>query len=440
MQQNLNAVLHRANIADVDQPIQSSKRPGIWMVRRDDIVWLALFGLMAWATPSDNVEALLSIGLFAISQLIEGRVPWFSTQHGVLTSIAVKILLGWFLIGWTDGINSTYYPILLAPVITAATRLGWLGTSVVTLAACSTYLYFLRYIDFSIQSVSWKELALHLGFLPVAGYLTYILAETNREGARLARSVAGQLEVANRSLQEAEAAVRRSDRLAALGQLTAGLAHELRNPLGTIRASSEMLRKSLTGNESEVAAEMAGFIQTEVDRANSLVTRFLEFARPLPLRRAAVSLADMLDRAISQFEHAAPQPDVSIYKNYSPEIPPLEIDAEWMERVVYNLLMNAAQASPAGSAVTVKTRLLDDHRQAEISVIDRGSGIDPKNRENIFNPFFTTKPDGVGLGLAIVSKVIDEHGGQILVESELGKGSIFRVLLPLKAPMENSIQ
>ena len=72
------------------------------MVRRDDIVWLALFGLMAWATPSDNVEALLSIALFAISQLIEGRVPWFSTQYGVITSIAVKILLGWFLIGWTE--------------------------------------------------------------------------------------------------------------------------------------------------------------------------------------------------------------------------------------------------------------------------------------------------------------------------------------------------
>ncbi len=421
-------------MADVEQPSQSVQPPSVWMVRRDELVWLALFGLMAWATPSDNIPALVFIALFAAFQLIEARIPWFAAMPGVITSIVVKILLGYFLIGYTDGINSNYYPIMLVPVIAAATRLGWVGTSAVTLAACVTYLSFLFFIDFSFHAVAWNELALRFCFLPVAGYLTYILAETNREGARNARLVAGQLEVANRSLQEAEAAVRRSDRLAALGQLTAGLAHELRNPLGTIRASSEMLRKSLTGSESEVTAEMAGFIQTEVDRANSLITRFLEFARPLPLRRTPVSLADTLDRAISQYEHTAPRPDVSIYKNYSPEIPLLEMDGEWMERVVYNLVMNAAQASAAGSAVTVKTRLLEDNRQAEISVIDRGSGIDPQNRENIFNPFFTTKADGVGLGLAIVSKVIDEHGGKILVESEPGKGSIFRIVLPVKAP------
>ena len=93
--------------------------------------------------------------------------------------------------------------------------------------------------------------------------------------------------------------------------------------------------------------------------------------------------------------------------------------------------MNAAQASPPGGVVTVKTRLVERHR-SEIAVIDRGSGIDPKNLESIFNPFFTTKSDGVGLGLAIVSKIVDEHGGQITVESTPGEGSVFRVFLPLQ--------
>ena len=108
----------------------------------------------------------------------------------------------------------------------------------------------------------------------------------------------------------------------------------------------------------------------------------------------------------------------------------LPLDADLMERVFFNLLLNAAQATPAGGAITVKTRLAGD--TAEISVIDRGSGIEPKDLESIFNPFFTTKPEGVGLGLAIVSKIVDEHGGKMAVESEPGKGSVFRVYLPFE--------
>ena len=120
--------------------------------------------------------------------------------------------------------------------------------------------------------------------------------------------------------------------------------------------------------------------------------------------------------------------DVSIYKNYDPAVPAIPLDGEWMERVFFNLISNAAEANPAGATVTIKTRPVEGF--VEIAVIDRGSGIAPEHRESIFNPFFTTKPSGVGLGLAIVSKIVDEHGGQILVDSEPGKGSVFRVLLP----------
>ena len=118
-----------------------------------------------------------------------------------------------------------------------------------------------------------------------------------------------------------------------------------------------------------------------------------------------------------------------MHRNYAPEIPPVSIDGELMERVFYNLLLNAAQATPPDGGVTAKTRLLDN--VVVISILDRGSGIPAEHLENIFNPFFTTKPDGVGLGLAIVSKIIDEHGGSIRVESEPGKGSIFRCFFRL---------
>jgi two-component system, NtrC family, sensor histidine kinase HydH len=274
------------------------------------------------------------------------------------------------------------------------------------------------------------ELALRILSLLLVSYSTHRLARAMREEATKSQRAAEQLAAANRSLQEAEAQVRRADRLAALGQLTAGLAHELRNPMSTMKTSAELLSRNVAA-ENQIAREMAGFIRDEVDRTNSLITRFLDFARPQHLRMEKGDLAAMLDRAIARFDRqkTGSAATISVYRNYSPEIPPVTFDSELMERVIENLIMNAAQASPERGVVTVKTQVVAD--AAEIDVIDRGSGIDPKDLESIFNPFFTTKPDGVGLGLAIVSKIVDEHGGKIVVESTLGEGSVFRVLLPL---------
>jgi signal transduction histidine kinase len=268
--------------------------------------------------------------------------------------------------------------------------------------------------------------------LAMIATLANSVAEDLRSQTRQSRAAAEQLAEANRQLQQAEEERRRVDRLAALGQLSAGLAHELRNPLGTIRASSEMLTRSLAAENTtnEVAREMAGFIASEVDRCNSLITRFLQFARPLELQVAPADLAQTLDRSVALAEREAP--GIAFYRNYQPDIAPFPFDAELLERVFYNLLLNAAQASPPGGAVTLKTRAVGAN--AEISVIDRGCGIDPAHRDSIFNPFFTTKPAGVGLGLAIVSKIVDEHGGNISVESEPGKGSVFLVRLPMEAP------
>jgi signal transduction histidine kinase len=267
--------------------------------------------------------------------------------------------------------------------------------------------------------------------LPVAGYLTYQLAQANQAEKRKAQQVVEELARANRSLQEAQAEVRRAERLAALGQLTAGLAHELRNPLGTMKTSAEMLSRQVS-KENAVAQEMAGFITSEVDRTNSLITRFLDFARPQHLKLETADITIMLDSAIARFdrEQKSAGTSVTVFKNYSPDVPPVRFDSELMERVIANLLVNAAQASPPGGVVTVKT--LSNNTEVEVAVIDRGSGIDPKNIENIFNPFFTTKTDGIGFGLAIISKILDEHGGRITVESTLGEGSVFRVFLPLK--------
>lgn len=407
----------------MDRPLARPLVRWTGLVRPQDAVWCLLFAaLVATARRGDAFE-IVPIVLLGIAQVLEPKIPALASTRGRVIWIVLKLALGWVLIGFTDGVNSPYWLVLLLPVVTAATTFGLGGTLAFILLSCGSYLTFLVWVGEPSQVT--VDLALRIIFIGVVGNLANILAEELRVQSEKHRQAAEQLAQANVQIQHAEEAVRRSDRLAALGQLSAGLAHELRNPLGTIRASSEMLSRTVAV-ENEVAREVAGFIASEVDRCNALITRFLQFARPLELKLAPSDLGQTLDRAIALVEREVS--GIAIYRNYEPDIRPFPFDAELMERVFYNLVLNAVQATDAGGAVTVKARAAG--RAAEVAVIDRGAGIGVEQMNQIFNPFFTTKPQGVGLGLAIVSKIVDEHGGKIAVESEPGKGSIFRVLLP----------
>lgn len=398
-------------------------------IRPQDLIWIVLFAALAIFGPDRSLATATVLTAMGVFQVLEPNLEYFSSPRGAIVSFAIKIALCYILIDSTGMIASSYYWVLLLPVISAATSLDLLGTIICTLIACGTYLVFLVFLepDQYIPADQLRELALRLIGLPIVGYLTHQLAESKRVEAQRYQGVARELAEANENLRKAEAAAHRSERLAALGQLSAGLAHELRNPLGTMKTSAEMLLRSVPAG-NEVATEMAQFISSEVNRADSLITRFLDFARPLALRPEEADIGQVIDRAVEEIERHQPPYDVTIYKNYSPDIRPFLFDPELMQRVFYNLLLNAIQASPPRGAVTVKTRALDG--MVEVAVIDRGSGIDRKHIENIFNPFFTTKSNGVGLGLAIVSKIADEHGGKIAVESELNSGSVFRVYLP----------
>jgi two-component system, NtrC family, sensor histidine kinase HydH len=396
------------------------------LVQPRDFVWLVLFGvLIAWPQNPGEAPEIVFLLALGVAQVLEPKIPAEPSTRSRLLWIAIKLALGFMLIGYTGSINSVYWPVLLLPVVSAATVFGVIGTTLCAAAAGAAYLVFLFWVRDPSEVL--VDPVPRLVLLAMIGNLANSVAEDLRSQTRKSRAAAEQLAAANLQLQQAEEEKRRADRLAALGQLSAGLAHELRNPLGTIRASSEMLTRSLAA-ENEVAREMAGFIASEVDRCNSLITRFLQFARPLQLQVAEADLAQTLDRAVALAEREAA--GIAFYRNYQPDIPPFVFDAELLEHAFYNLLINAAQASPPGGAVTVKTRA--GGADAEVSVIDRGCGIEPAQRDSIFNPFFTTKPQGVGLGLAIVSKIVDEHGGNISVESEPGKGSIFRVTLPME--------
>ncbi len=383
-------------------------------LRPQDFVWLLAFAAIAVVSPYRDPRVLFSLAALAVLQIFDARIA-------PATSILIKLVLIWVMIYYGEGISSGLWVILVLPVISAATNFGLLGTTIFSLLACLHNASFILLLDpekgrFVLSSSEGREFLLRMLILIVVGFLTNQLAEASRRETRRFQETAAKLETA-------EAQVRRAERLAALGQLTAGLAHELRNPLGTMKTSAELLARTVS-TENPMAQEMAGYISSEVDRTNSLITRFLDFARPKPLRLEPTDIASIVDRAIASL------PGVATYKNYSPDVPPVRVDAELLERVFSNLILNASQASPPGGVVTVKTRLLND-KEVEVAVIDRGAGIDAKDLESIFNPFFTTKPEGVGLGLAICSKIVDEHGGHITVESSAGEGSVFHVILPV---------
>jgi two-component system sensor histidine kinase HydH len=388
-------------------------------LRPQDFVWLLAFAAIAIFSPYRDPRVLWSLAALAVLQIFDARLA-------SATSILAKLLLIWVMLYYGEGIESGLWVILVLPVISAATRFGLLGTAIFSVLACLDNASFILLIGEG-KTMPWepqgREFTLRMLILIVVGFLVNQLAEASRRETRRFQETAAKLETA-------VAQVRRSERLAALGQLTAGLAHELRNPLGTMKTSAELLSRSVA-TDNPIAHEMASYISTEVDRTNSLITRFLDFARPKHLRMEPGDISTLLDQAVASFYRERPSAlaGIEIYKNYSPGIPPVKFDAELLERVFSNLILNAAQASPPSGVVTVKTQLLDSN--VKVSIIDRGSGIEAKNLESIFNPFFTTKPDGVGLGLAICSKIVDEHDGHITVESTAGEGSVFHVVLPL---------
>jgi len=393
---------------------------------------MAALAALASTRPRHTREEFLALAAIALIQIAEMRFPLFTSLWGALAAIVIKLALAWVLVGLTGGIESSYYLVFLLPVVTAASVFGLAATLISALAGSAAYCSFLIFVwqQRELDPSGVRELGIRVLFLFMTGILVNHFVTENRRHAERYRKLAADLATANEELGQAQAQVRRSERLAALGQLSAGLAHELRNPLGVIRGSAELVSKNVAA-ENAIAREMAALIAGEVDRTNALVTRFLEFARPSPLRRATADLHAVIERALEQLRRSIPAEsnNLRLETNFSPELKPFSFDPELMERVFFNLLRNGLEAMPAGGVLRVGTASGEAFVEAEVS--DTGEGISAENLESIFNPFFTTKADGVGLGLAIVSKIVDDHGGKITVTSRPAAGTTFKVSLPL---------
>ena len=406
-------------------------------------IWLLFLAGLAVLPPQFEWHKQLILLAIGIVQLLETRLISYFPKRGVTYVIVLKILLATLLIDHTGevGINSSYYPIYYLPVVTAALYCGtWLTLlwTLLTSAAYCSYLYPAMQ-EYDLTPEAFGYLALRILFFFLAAMLVNRFAEQSRHQTQLYRELAERLAETNRRLEQAQAEARRSERLAALGQLSAGLAHEIRNPLGVIKGSAEILTQKLQASD-ELARELAGYISTEVNRLGALVTEFLDFARPLHAQLHPADLIALLDRVLQIVadRFAGKGRPVRVERRYPGGLPLVPLDESLCEQAFLNLVQNAYEAMhdqdpDQGGRLLVEVRPTkqNERQGVELRLADTGPGVPEEMREEIFNPFVTTKKTGVGLGLSIVSKVMDGHQGTIHVENAPEGGAVFTLFFPL---------
>lgn len=229
--------------------------------------------------------------------------------------------------------------------------------------------------------------------------------------------------------------MKQAERLAAAGELAAGAAHEIRNPLTAIRGFVQLLQNTLEPGDRR--REMTSIIIDEVDRLDSIVKQLLMLSRPQVSQFGWVQLNELIDEVHALVYGETMLKEIDLKCGYDLLLPPIWADAYQLKQVFLNLIINAIQAMPGGGKLTITTHFLADQKSVAVKVADTGCGIPAEALERIFDPFYTLKPNGTGLGLAVAQRIVEEHGGEIKVESKVGGGSIFTVWLPIKLEVKS---
>jgi two-component system, NtrC family, sensor histidine kinase PilS len=230
-----------------------------------------------------------------------------------------------------------------------------------------------------------------------------------------------------------EEQVRRQERLASVGSLAAGIAHEIRNPLASLYGSIQVLQAELDLKEDN--RHLMNIVVKETDRLNTIITEFLEYARPKATLIDKIELLPLLDETILLLKNSRDfNESIKISGDVDPHII-IKGDSQRLRQVFWNLLINACQAMPNGGAITIAAQTISSEdteaQMCEISISDTGQGIVPEYLNKIFEPFYTTKTGGTGLGLAVAYRIVEDHGGTIIVQSDPEKGAQFKIRLPL---------
>ena len=230
------------------------------------------------------------------------------------------------------------------------------------------------------------------------------------------------------NIKQLEQRMRQADRLAAVGRLSANMAHEIRNPLASISGAVEALARDLPADHTR--SQLVEIVLRESARLNQIVGDFLEYARPAPMAPIEINMAEILDEVLLLIEHRTLPANLKVAREYGDALP-TRADPQRLRQAIWNLCLNAVQAMPDGGELRVGARTLHERgNRLQISIADTGQGIADGDLPHIFEPFFSTKPEGSGIGLALVYRVVEEHGGSIEVRSRVSEGTTFLLTLP----------
>src|SRR5262245_45072211 len=242
------------------------------------------------------------------------------------------------------------------------------------------------------------------------------------------QQIADQLSSVYEKVQANFEGMKRAERLSAIGQLSAGLAHEIRNPLASISGAAAILARS--PNLDQKNAKCLEIITSECERLNGLLTNFLNFARPRPPRLQCIQLEPLLNHVLELASHGVRGRTLQFERRVEDGLQPVECDPEQLEQVLLNLMINAVEASPDDGTVTLSAAAEED--RIVIDVVDHGHGVAPAHIDRLFDPFFTTKEHGTGLGLPVAHQIVRQMGGSLLAQANADNGMTFSVVLPFK--------
>jgi two-component system sensor histidine kinase HydH len=239
-------------------------------------------------------------------------------------------------------------------------------------------------------------------------------------------------------IQRLKEEVARNQRLAAVGRLAAGVAHEIRNPLSSIKGFATYFKERY--REVPQDQKTAEIMIQEVDRLNRVIGQLLEFARPMSIRKTKESIPKIIRQTLKLVEGDARRRGIELRTNIPADFPKVMFDADKIKQVLMNLYLNGIEAMANGGTLTAEVWKDNRNQNAVIAIEDTGEGISMQNLPHVFDPFFTTKPSGTGLGLAIVHKTIESHGGEIKVEGRPGGGTRFTFWLPLGPSVREGVK
>lgn len=297
------------------------------------------------------------------------------------------------------------------------------------------YLFLDRWISKPILQLTEGVKALGSG--EIEAKLEAIDIRSNDEIGHLAASfkqMVRDLKVKEEKQRELQGQLIQADKLASLGELSAGIAHEIGNPLTAIKTTAQVMEEEMEADSPH--KEYIRRIIKEIDRLNLILKAFFSFAKPQQPHPSLCDLRELAREVVFLINKDATKQRVTIREEYDRELPTIEVDYQQIQQVLLNLCLNGIQAMSQGGELLIKGEPvpLEEGTAVRLSVADTGKGIAPEHMKKIFDPFFTTRSQGTGLGLSIAYQIVDKHGGKIKVESQVGQGTTFTLILPVTGP------